>query len=497
MSILECKALTKRYGGKSALEGVELSIEPGRIVGLLGPNGSGKTTLIKLANGLLTPTSGEILIDGKAPSPETKAIVSYLPDRNALPDWMTVAQTVDYYADFYADFRRDAAQEMLARLGLDASARVKTLSKGTREKLQLILVMSRAAKLYLLDEPIGGVDPATRDYILHHHRQLQRGCLRRHLHPPHRGCRAGARRGDLPAKRPRRAAHHRRRHPRRNRQKRRRAFPGGVQMLTKLIRHEFRATSRIMWPIFAGMLALTLAMRASQNVLQNESPWLLNLLAVLVTIGFVFGIMALCFAPLVLSAVRFRDHLLKDEGYLTLTLPVNMHQLLASKLIVSAVWYAAAFLAVVLLCMIGAFDFSDWRVVPQFASDLFLSFRKLDSSMQGQALLFALEFFLFCVLGVTAVSLIVYAAYAVGFSFNKHKSALTAVFLLFFFQLVQFAAIAVLANLFCDGFTAWSSLTGVQAGNAIFAVALVCELIVCVIFYLVTYFFLTRKLNLE
>ena len=468
MSILECKALTKRYGGKSALEGVELSIEPGRIVGLLGPNGSGKTTLIKLANGLLTPTSGEILIDGKAPSPETKAIVSYLPDRNALPDWMTVAQTVDYYADFYADFRRDAAQEMLARLGLDASARVKTLSKGTREKLQLILVMSRAAKLYL-----------------------------RHLHPPHRGCRAGARRGDFPAKRPRRAAHHRRRHPRRNRQKRRRAFPGGVQMLTKLIRHEFRATSRIMWPIFAGMLALTLAMRASQNVLQNDFPWLLNLLAVLVTIGFVFGIMALCFAPLVLSAVRFRDHLLKDEGYLTLTLPVNMHQLLASKLIVSAVWYAAAFLAVVLLCMIGAFDFSDWRVVPQFASDLFLSFRKLDSSMQGQALLFALEFFLFCVLGVTAVSLIVYAAYAVGFSFNKHKSALTAVFLLFFFQLVQFAAIAVLANLFCDGFTAWSSLTGVQAGNAIFAVALVCELIVCVIFYLVTYFFLTRKLNLE
>lgn len=225
-------------------------------------------------------------------------------------------------------------------------------------------------------------------------------------------------------------------------------------MLTKLIRHEFRATSRIMWPIFAGMLALTLAMRASQNVLQNESPWLLNLLAVLVTIGFVFGIMALCFAPLVLSAVRFRDHLLKDEGYLTLTLPVNMHQLLASKLIVSAVWYAAAFLAVVLLCMIGAFDFSDWRVVPQFASDLFLSFRKLDSSMQGQALLFALEVFLFCVLGVTAVSLIVYAAYAVGFSFNKHKSALTAVSVLVFFQLVQFAAIAVLANLFCDGFTA-------------------------------------------
>lgn len=158
-------------------------------------------------------------------------------------------------------------------------------------------------------------------------------------------------------------------------------------MLTKLIRHEFRATSRIMWPIFAGMLALTLAMRASQRVLQNDFPWLLNLLAVLVTIGFVFGIMALCFAPLVLSAVRFRDQLLKDEGYLTLTLPVNMHQLLASKLIVSAVWYAAAFLAVVLLCMIGAFDFSDWRVVPQFAADFLRAFRKLDGALQGLSLI--------------------------------------------------------------------------------------------------------------
>ena len=152
-------------GVRQILKDVNLTVDE-RMVVITGPNGSGKTTLIKLANGLLTPTSGEILIDGKAPSPETKAIVSYLPDRSALPDWMTVAQTVDYYADFYADFRRDAAQEMLAGLGLDASARVKTLSKGTREKVQLILVMSRKAKLYLLDEPIGGVDPATRDYIL-------------------------------------------------------------------------------------------------------------------------------------------------------------------------------------------------------------------------------------------------------------------------------------------------------------------------------------------
>ena len=166
MSILECRALSKSYGAKAALSSVDLTIEPGRIVGLLGPNGSGKTTLIKLANGLLTPTSGEILIDGKKPSRATKAIVSYLPDRSTLPGWMTIAQALDYYGDFYADFRRGVAEQMLMNLGLDRTQKIKTLSKGMREKTQLILTMSREAKLYLLDEPIGGVDPATRDYIL-------------------------------------------------------------------------------------------------------------------------------------------------------------------------------------------------------------------------------------------------------------------------------------------------------------------------------------------
>ena len=166
MSILECRALSKSYGAKAALSGVDLTIEPGRIVGLLGPNGSGKTTLIKLANGLLTPTSGEILIDGRKPSRATKAIVSYLPDRSTLPGWMSIAQALDYYGDFYADFRRGVAEQMLMNLGLDRTQKIKTLSKGMREKTQLILTMSREAKLYLLDEPIGGVDPATRDYIL-------------------------------------------------------------------------------------------------------------------------------------------------------------------------------------------------------------------------------------------------------------------------------------------------------------------------------------------
>lgn len=166
MPILECRELSKRFGKTVALDNVNLSLEPGRVIGLLGPNGSGKTTLIKLANGLLTPSEGEILIDGKTPGPESKAIVSYLSDKEYLPEWMNARQLMDFFADFYADFDRARAEEMLARLGLDDRQKVKQMSKGTREKVQLILVMSRQAKLYLLDEPIGGVDPATRDYIL-------------------------------------------------------------------------------------------------------------------------------------------------------------------------------------------------------------------------------------------------------------------------------------------------------------------------------------------
>lgn len=164
--ILECRNLTKNYGPVPALQNVSFSLEPGKIVGLLGPNGSGKSTLIKMANGLLNWNSGELLIDGMAPGPETKSIVSYLPERTYLANWMSVKQLLDYFEDFYADFRRERAVEMLEALNIPETMRIRQMSKGTREKVQLIMVMSRQAKLYLLDEPIGGVDPAARDYIL-------------------------------------------------------------------------------------------------------------------------------------------------------------------------------------------------------------------------------------------------------------------------------------------------------------------------------------------
>jgi ABC-2 type transport system ATP-binding protein len=165
-NLLECRNLTKNFGPTKALNGVNLSIGTGRIVGLLGPNASGKSTLLKLCNDLLTPTGGELLIAGHKPGIETKKIVSYLPERTYLNDWMKVSDLIGFFQDFYSDFNTDKAYDMLRKLGINEKDRLKTMSKGTKEKVQLILVMSREARLYLLDEPIGGVDPAARDYIL-------------------------------------------------------------------------------------------------------------------------------------------------------------------------------------------------------------------------------------------------------------------------------------------------------------------------------------------
>ena len=165
-AILECKGLSKNYGSFRALCNLNLTLERGHIIGLLGPNGSGKTTLLKLINGLLTPSEGELLIGGMPVGVSTKRIVSYLPERTYLNDWMKVSNLLDFFSDFYQDFNRNTALEMLERLNINAEHRLKTLSKGTKEKVQLILVMSREADLYCLDEPIGGVDPAARDYIL-------------------------------------------------------------------------------------------------------------------------------------------------------------------------------------------------------------------------------------------------------------------------------------------------------------------------------------------
>ena len=166
MPVCACRALEKRYGAAEAFAGVSLRAEAGRVLGLLGPNGAGKTTLIKLACGLLQPTGGEIRICGLAPGAETKKLVSFLPDRMCLPAHMSAEELLGLYGDFFEDFERERAEGLLASLGIDKKQRVRRMSRGAKEKLQLVLAMSRRAKLYLLDEPIGGVDPASREFII-------------------------------------------------------------------------------------------------------------------------------------------------------------------------------------------------------------------------------------------------------------------------------------------------------------------------------------------
>ncbi len=165
-ALVKAVDVVKQYGSFNAVNGVNFELAPGRIIGLLGPNGSGKTTIIKMLAGLLTVTGGTLTIDNLPVGYETKGLVSYLPERPYFNSWMKVSECLDYFADFYEDFDGDLALKMLADLGVDVHAKLKTLSKGTKEKVQLVLVMSRRAKLYLLDEPIAGVDPAAREYIL-------------------------------------------------------------------------------------------------------------------------------------------------------------------------------------------------------------------------------------------------------------------------------------------------------------------------------------------
>lgn len=265
-------------------------------------------------------------------------------------------------------------------------------------------------------------------------------------------------------------------------------------MLSKLIKHEFRATSRIMWPVFLGMLALTALMRFSQLLLNGgHIPWLLQLIGVLLVIGFVMGLFALAFAPLVLSAVRWRDHVLKDEGYLTLTLPVSLH---ISKLIVSAVWYAAAFIVGLLSLLIAASGWSTFQYVPDFFNDVFTAFFGMEASLRSHALLIVFELFCNFVFAVSAAELVVYAAFSIGYSFNKRKELWTVILILVFFQLAQFTAIAMI-GLFIHTWISLDANTLPTGIELLLLWGMLGELLFAAAGYAVTWFFTTKKLNLE
>lgn len=283
-TIYEVHGLTKRYGRTAALNGVDFAVTPGKLVGLLGPNGSGKTTLMKISAGLLQPTAGSVIIDKVPVGVFTKAVTSYLPDRMALPTEFTADDAVSLYADFFTDFDKVKANAMLADLHIGGRDKIDSMSKGTQEKMQLCLTMSRASRLYLLDEPLGGVDPAARDYILS-------------------------------------------------------TLPGGLQMLTNLLHYEFKSTGRVVLPIAAGVLVLNIFTNILSHFVQNTSDRLplagvaMALLALASAVSLLV-VLAICFFIEIQQFYR----LLGERGYLMLALPVPIWQHIAAKVICGTVW---------------------------------------------------------------------------------------------------------------------------------------------------------------
>ena len=498
MAVLTCNNLTKYFDHALALDHVNLEIQPGRIVGLLGPNGSGKTTLIKLANGLLTPSSGELRIDGQLPSPATRELVSYLPERPYLADWMTVSQLLDFFCDFYANFDRGAAEKMLMALQISPKLRIKQMSKGTREKVQLILVMSRRARLYLLDEPIGGVDPATRDYIIRtiltNFDENASIVISTHLIADvenilddvifirnggimlqssvdeirqERGCSVDE------------------------------LFREVFRYVGKLIKHEFRATGRILLPVYLVMLLTAALVRGFQVLTEQTAGEFMRALAVLSVLLFsaaVFGGSILAF---VLMIYRFYKNLMTDEGYLMFTLPVTTGQLIWSKMIVSAVWLLATAAMDVLSMFISVFDSAAWRDIFQLPGLLWQQLREY----AGNLGLIPAEIVVLVLLAALVCFLKFYAAIALGHSFTNRKMLLSVAFFAAFSVaeqiavsagLIGFASVGIPRSWLRGAVGTMDYYAQLVLGGAILAVVLYGA-----VYYAVTYLSLKKRLNLQ
>lgn len=270
-------------------------------------------------------------------------------------------------------------------------------------------------------------------------------------------------------------------------------------MLKKLIRHEFRATSRVMWPVFAGMLALTVLVRLSLALLDSDVPWLMELLAVLIVVFFFFALAALSLAPLVLTAARWRDHVLRDEGYLTLTLPVNVHELLLSKLIVSAVWYAAAFAVALAALLIAAMGWREFFYLPETLAAAFSAYFEADGATKGHMLLIGLELLGNFVFVVSAAALMVYAAYSIGFAAKTHKTLFTTLLVLAFVLAAQLVAMWMIGEFINAAPHFWRQMTSTDVAQAVELFLLwgmLGELVFVAAGYAMTWYFTTKKLNL-
>ncbi len=367
MNIIELQRVSKSFGPIKALEQINLSLESGRIIGLLGTNGSGKSTMIKLINDLLVPDQGIVKVNGQKPGIETKKIVSYLPERSYLDPNMKVVEILRYFQDFYKDFDIQKAQDLLKEFTIPVDRRIKTLSKGTREKLQLILVMSRKAKLYILDEPMAGVDPAARDHILDTilsgYDEGSTILISTHLIADVEECwmrlsswitvilLAMNRRNRCGCVKENRLIR----------------FSGGFQMLGLCLKYDLKALFRVTWPVYVVSMVLPIGIQIFYWI--QDWPifdtMIFQMFSGFYTIIYIMSLFCLIIWPIVVCVRHFFNSMLKDEGYLTNTLPVSRNTLIISKEMAGLALFLISFVLFILsiLIVIPTFDFMELKVL--------------------------------------------------------------------------------------------------------------------------------------
>ena len=503
---LSCLDLTKRFGAKEALRSVNFKLEKGRIVGLLGPNGSGKTTLLKLVSGLLQPTDGSVLIEGMPPGIETKRKVSYLPDQMYLGDWMRVRDIIEYFQDFYEDFDGDRARAMLETLGIRPSQKIRAMSKGTREKVQLILVMSRRASLYCLDEPIAGVDPGSQGlHSVGDPGQFSGELHPADLHPPDRGCGKYPGRGDFSEGGQSGAAVHGGGYPHGAGQICGRSFQGGVPMLRKLWKHEWKASCRLLLAVHLALLAMGLAGYLIREILTG-SP-VLSVLGGLYMILFFFLALAAFLLTHILLIGRYYRNFFTAEGYLVHTLPAGPGSKLLAKCLNHLVWSLinlACVLSAVMLVSSAVPSEGQWKsfleALPRAAESMgFSSVPVMLLTVLGMLLLMLF----------TSI-LMFYAAISLGSLFPSHRILGSVLCWLGLWIANQIVNVVIMVSAF--GRYAGLEGTVTEAGGIqvtlppsqvteIFGLFLGTAAAVTAVmgtaYYLISYFVLSKRLNLQ
>ena len=492
LNLIELTDLEKRYGKKEALTGINLTIGRGKIIGLLGPNGSGKTTLIKLLNGLLQPTSGEIKVNGKAPGVDSKKIISYLPDKMYFADWMKIADLMDFFEDFYEDFDRKKAEGMCETLKINTEAKVKSLSKGNKEKVQLVLVMCRKAQLYLLDEPIAGVDPAARDFILdtilNNYNEEGTVIISTHLIADIEKIMDEVifiKEGNIVTYK---SADDLREESGKSidalfREISYRCIQRrGRSMLGKLIKYDLKALAKILAPLWGVLLVMGLIFGIS---IRSNLDGIGNTMIVFSLVVIVAVIVAIFVMNVIIVIQRFWNGLLQEEGYLMFTLPVTTRSLILSK-VISALIISCGTALVISLLGVEIIAISPVKLMDTVTYFGNWVIKVHAGPWIGYGAVIA-------VVGLLSGIYHIYAAMVIGQLSNGNR---------FLFAFVAYAVLSIIVSLIgipsmTNLDNMGSSLQNTFGFDSDLWIYLVENIVIIIIYHIVTEVILTKKLNLE